>query len=111
MRESLDILMEKQIVSETKGRYFGVHTHINLSELGEFADFKSVFISSLKKSHVAAFRCFHDPRRLFLSSAFSVKREALPELKAELRNLLSGFVQEAESSEGDAVVSLTCSLV
>ena len=48
--------------------------------------------------------------KLFFSSAFSVTSSRIPELKKDLRALLSQYVEASETAEGDKVVSLLCAL-
>jgi hypothetical protein len=58
----------------------------------------------------AAKRSMDTDDKLFLSSSFSVNANELPKLKEELRGLLLKYVDSAEKSEGDKVVSLVASL-
>jgi hypothetical protein len=80
------------------------------SELRKSKNFQAVFLDSLESARQKAAVTIDSAEDLFFTSAFSVRRERLPQLKQELRDLMLGFVDRHEHVDGCKVTTLTVAL-
>lgn len=93
------------------GRYKPDNAHLIFEGLGGDAYFKDFFASSVHHIAFDARHRFKNEDRLFLSSVFSVRRQRLPALKKELRELLTRFVDGSEDPQGDGLARLAVGLI
>lgn len=104
--ETLGYMLELKLIEKRQGRFFLKENHIQLQGLKTNEFFKKHFTHLCEKSIRAANAKFNSDEALFLSSAFSVRKSDLPQLKNELRQLLHRYIDAAEKDEGDKVVQL-----
>ncbi|MBY0451805.1 MAG: TIGR02147 family protein [Bdellovibrionaceae bacterium] len=106
----LDKMVEVGLVLKKEKRYFALQIHLQMKELKTDQMFKQYFIKVANDVIYEAQKKMNSDDKLFFSSAFSVSAERMPDLKKDLRQLLSQYVEASEKSEGDKVVSLLCAL-
>ncbi len=112
LRSALQRLMELDLIEELpeKGRMRAKNMHLIRTELGKCENFQSVFLDALDQAKLRATQSIDAPDALFFVSSLSISRSSLPKLKAELREFLINFVDQAENSSGDVVVNLATAL-
>lgn len=106
----LEKMLELGIAARAGRRYLPKKMHFSTTDLKGSDVFKSYFLKKTEEVLFEARRRMNSDEKLFFSSAFSVTVSQLPELKAELRDLLLRYVDAAEKPTGDRVVSLVCAL-
>lgn len=107
--QSLSYMEEKKIAQKKGTRYFAKDIHANFQGLkGEI--FQKHFVKTAEESIQMSKRHIASEEKLFLSSAFSVAKKDLPQLKNELRSLLLKYIDTSENSDGDKVINLIASL-
>lgn len=106
----LDKMVEVGLVLKKEKRYFALQIHLQMKELKTDQMFKQYFIKVANDVIYEAQKKMNSDDKLFFSSAFSVSAERMPDLKKDLRQLLSQYVEASEKAEGDKVVSLLCAL-
>lgn len=102
---------ELGLVAKKGALYYPVVTHAVSSQLSSKSYFKGYYLNSLDKAYHSSKRTFNDPARLYFASHFLVKKELLPQLKAELRKTPIKFIEQSDITEGDKVAHLVCALL
>src|SRR5262249_53043085 len=92
------------------GRYHAAEAHLAFSDFQAGTSFQAFFIRSLHAAEANARRRFDEPGNLFINSVLSVDEGRLPELKEELKGLLSHYIDHAESPTGTRLATLVCAL-
>ena len=106
----LEKMVEVGLVLKKEKRYFALQIHLQMKDLKTDQMFKQYFIKVANDVIYEAQKKMNSDDKLFFSSAFSVAAGRMPELKKDLRALLSQYVEASETAEGDKVVSLLCAL-
>ncbi|MFZ4402510.1 MAG: TIGR02147 family protein [Pseudobdellovibrionaceae bacterium] len=107
---TLSKLLEFGVVDKKQSRYFANENHLNFPGLSQNEIFRNFYIHLLEKAQHKAKTDFASDSNLHFCSSFSVQEKELPKFKDELRSLLLRYVDSAEDSNGNKVVSLACSL-
>lgn len=108
--KALETLMNAGIVEKRQQRYFAIENHLNFEGLSQSEVFQRFYLHLLEKALGNASASFSSGKNLHFCSAFSVKETDMPKLREDLRAVLLRYVDAAEFSEGNKVVSLACSL-
>lgn len=101
--QQLGLLQEKQ------KRFFPLQPHVNTAGM-QSEIFQRYFQKVTEEVQRQAREDMQSDEKLFFSSAFSVDKRRLAELKTELRSLLLKYVDQSEDPHGDRVASILCAL-
>lgn len=108
---TVEHLVKLGLVEIKNNRYIGLGNHLAFTELKKNGAFHRLFLDRIQTVRSLAAKDFDSKRALFQETTFSVRQDRLPQLKAELRELILKFVDEAEDAEGDGIASLLVSLL
>ncbi len=86
-------------------------THLASLGMGDSDFFRQCFLETLREVRERAQRGFHSPDELFLASSFTVRAADLPEIKRELRETITRYVDEHMEPRGDVTVDLALGMV
>lgn len=107
LKAALQSLSEGGFILARRGQYFPSDRHLSFSKIkpgGSFQKYYSHRVNQLKKK---AAKEFSSETQLFWETTFSVASKDLPKLKEDLRQTILRFAENAETSEGDSLRSLT----
>ncbi|HWU43063.1 MAG TPA: TIGR02147 family protein [Bdellovibrio sp.] len=107
---TLEKLMANQIAEKKQGKFFAKENHLNLQDINQSDVFKNFYVHLLERAQAKALKEFSSGSNLHFCSSFSVRERELPKFKDDLRSLLLRYVDSVESSDGDKVVSVVCSM-
>ena len=110
VKDGIAVLQTSGIVETFDRRIRVKELHLNLPGLTQDQLFERFFRSTGELALRSARQNFANPESLFFSSCFSVHTNDLTQLKSELRSVLLKFVDHGESSTGEKVAYLHCSL-
>jgi len=103
----LNDLICKGFAREQEGRFFPTERHLSFSEIKAGGSFQKYYSSRTAGLRRRAVVNFDSQTELFWEATLSVRMRDLPRLKEELRTLLNGYVEDAESADGEILRSLT----
>lgn len=110
-REALSILEELKghqlVKGPDGGKFYPITSHI---DLGKNLLYKKIFLQGHEELRKRAEENFFKSEELFFSSVTCIKKESLPQLKNELRELMLKFIDKSESPEGDTTINLILGL-
>ena len=92
-------------------RYRATHDRVTLAASQANSNFHRFYLDLLARHTEAARLQFDDRAHLFYAGTFNIRQQDLPQLRKELVALLSRFLENSDSEEGDKVCSLVLSLV
>jgi hypothetical protein len=108
--EVLRLLVSKNAAVYERNRFFARDMNLDIFRLGREESFNVLYQEVLaqiqKKSKISM--CAEE--EFYFHSAYSVRRDRMPEFKAKLKEVLMEFLDEAQDDEGDRVAKLTLAL-
>ncbi len=108
---TLQSMQAAGLVQELQGEWSVVHRHVLLDPNlhGEMIrdHFQDVVQKSIRKSR----KNFSDSEQLYYVASFGVRKERLPELKLQLIETLTRFMESCDDGREDEIVSLAVSLI
>lgn len=109
----LDSMHKVGVVEEIPERRAFVlrNPHLVFQEGDERSAIREFFLATNEKACQAASANFSEQSSLYFASAVSVRRDDLPRMKAELRELLVRYIDRNEQSDGDVVALFCCSML
>lgn len=107
---TLKHLINLNLIQKNGARYFALQNHVTIPGLKDSELFKKHFIYSAEEAIKKSRKNMKSDETLFLSSSFSVHTKDLPKMKEELREVLFRYIDNAEKSDGNKVVSLIAGL-
>jgi uncharacterized protein (TIGR02147 family) len=108
--KGLSALLEMGVITQQGERFIAQATQADFQGLRDSQVYSHYYRDLLRRASRSAEKEMSRSGVLHFSSAVSVAQADLPRLKDELRSLLLRYVNQAEKSEGDRVVSIACSL-
>ncbi len=110
VERSLAKLKLLTLVEVTENRVTPRDTHLFLKTHNTSEMLKSIFQKSCRKAMERVELNHEQTGEFFFNSHFSIKKEALPELKRELRQIILNYVDQAIAEDGDSIVKLNVAL-
>jgi uncharacterized protein (TIGR02147 family) len=108
----LNFLLERGIVATDKLRWYTRQGFLDFSCLTGEHGIQELFCACSQDAQKACVtEAFQNPQNLFLASCIRVPSKEMPALRSELRDLLARFLEQSENTDGDKVVTLTCSFL
>lgn len=107
----LEEMISAKVVELKAGCYLAPDFHVILKSQKDKSSFQRFFLHCLAEAKRSAQTNFESNDALFLTSVASIKASRAADFKEKLRDLILGFTEEIEDSDGDDVVSLTVAMV
>jgi uncharacterized protein (TIGR02147 family) len=111
IKTTLANLIEMKIVSYKGTKYFPTDSHFFFDGMKQSQAFKKFFQYLIRRAGDEASSDFANDKKLFFTSCLSVKESRLIELRNQLKQVLLEYVDAAESSDGEKIISVVCGLI
>jgi uncharacterized protein (TIGR02147 family) len=97
-------MIRKGVITNTNDRYYVSDVNLDLSNLGKDLAFEQLFGNVLNDLSRNYRKKLNSHEELLFYSAFSIRRERLPELKKRFREILLDMIDTEQTDDGDTVV-------